>query len=259
MADAVEGPRSPDPNRPTWPTWPPGYDRLLLDTVDSTNAEAGRRAAAGMRGPVWIAARQQRAGRGRGGRVWLTEPGNLAASLLSPAPPGDAARTATLAFVAGLAVADLCEREYGLDARLKWPNDVLVAGRKIAGILIENSGGLVVVGIGVNLLHAPGELPAAGLAAISVREATGRRPEFSPALAALARSWAERYRQWHAGFAGIRAAWLARAAFLGQTVAVRLPEGTARGVFEGIDAGGALLLATPAGRRRFSSAEMFAA
>lgn len=236
--------------------WPAGYGRIILESVDSTNSEARRRAEAGEHGPLWIASSHQLSGRGRDGRRWRTEPGNLAATLLQPQPPGGMARTATLAFAAGLAVADMLERECGVPAVLKWPNDALVDGRKIAGVLIESMRSTVAVGIGINLEHSPpGENGA--WESVSVRAAAGAAPAFERALSGLATSWAEWYRTWESDFAQVREAWLARAAFLGETITARLPGEVCRGIFEGIAADGALILATPSGRRRFGSAEVF--
>src|ERR1043166_8409052 len=119
-----------------------GARLLSLDEVGSTNAEAFARARAGERGPLWITARRQTAGRGRRGRAWVSEPGTLYASLLltDPAPPQ---RAAELSLVAALAVHDaLAERAAVLGPRLtlKWPNDVLCDGAKLAGILVEGEG-----------------------------------------------------------------------------------------------------------------------
>ena len=130
------------------------------DEIDSTNAEARRRAEAGAGGPVWITAAVQTAGRGRRGRAWSTERGNLAATLLmtTDLPPAEAAQ---VSFVAALAACDLADACLGQGAaRLKWPNDVLVHGRKAVGILVESGARQdarlwLAVGIGVNLKHAP--------------------------------------------------------------------------------------------------------
>src|SRR5882672_7612875 len=137
-----------------------GVGLIACDTVGSTNAEALRCARAGETGPLWITARAQSAGRGRRGRAWVSEPGNLYATLLltDPAPP---ARAAQLSFVAALAVHDaIAQLAPSLAPRLalKWPNDVLCDGRKAAGILIEAEGAhplIVAVGIGVNCRHHP--------------------------------------------------------------------------------------------------------
>src|SRR3954470_13498402 len=133
---------------------------LSFDELDSTNAEARRRAEAGEGGPVWITAARQTAGRGRRGRNWSTETGNLAATLLTSTDV-PAAEAAQLSFVAALAACDLADTCVGQGAaRLKWPNDVLVFGKKAVGILVESGarpdGRLwLAVGIGVNLAHAP--------------------------------------------------------------------------------------------------------
>ncbi len=216
--------------------------KVTLDTVDSTNAEALRRAAAGERGPLWIVARQQTAGRGRRGFAWVSPPGNLYATLLlvDPAPPAAAPQ---LGFVAGVALHDAaaaCVPDVQL--RLKWPNDMLCRGRKIAGILIEGEGAplAVAVGIGVNCRHHPAitSYPATDFAA------EGAAVEASELFERLAAAFAARLAQWNrgAGFAAIRAAWLERADGLGQPVRVRLAERETGGIFEAIDGAGRLLL-----------------
>ena len=183
------------------------------DAVGSTNAEAFALANAGEPAPFWIAARSQTAGRGRRGRSWTSEPGNLYASLLlsDPSPPE---RAAELSFVAALAAYDAVAEVAGLAGRLaiKWPNDVLCDGAKLAGILIEGQGASVVVGIGINCAHHPAgtPYPATDLAACGVRVSPDRLFE------ALASAMRRRLAQWDrgTGFASIRADWLARAAGL---------------------------------------------
>src|SRR5579871_3882892 len=149
-----------------------GVGLIACETVGSTNSEALSRARAGVRGPLWITARAQTAGRGRRGRTWVSEPGNLYATLLliDPAPPE---RAAQLSFVAALAVHDAitaCARTLAPQLAFKWPNDVLLASAKTAGILIEAEGTrplTVAVGVGVNCRHHPAatEFPATDLAA----------------------------------------------------------------------------------------------
>jgi BirA family transcriptional regulator, biotin operon repressor / biotin---[acetyl-CoA-carboxylase] ligase len=216
------------------------------DELDSTNAEARRRAEAGAAGSVWITAAVQTAGRGRRGRAWSTARGNLAATLLmtTDAPPVQAAQ---ISFVAALAAADLAEACLGPDvARLKWPNDLLVHGRKAVGILVESGaradGRLwLAVGIGVNLAHAPQNLerPAASFA----EQMGGKPPEPLAALEILA----ARFEVWRAawaaeGFAPIAAAWTERALGLGERCEARLPNRTLAGIAEGLDSDGALRL-----------------
>lgn len=243
---------------------PPGTAAVVLDSVDSTNEEARRRAAAGEPGPLWIAARRQTAGRGRRGRAWVSKPGNLFASLLLR-PGVSAAKAGHLSFVAALAVTDAVGTLAGLGDRLtcKWPNDVLLDGHKLAGILLESSAGQggvidwVVIGIGINLAHHPdrGDYPTTSLAA-----ATGARIHVEQALSALAEAFAARYEEWHtAGFAPVRTAWLARAAGLGETVTVRLGAETFAGRFDDLDEDGALLVTVPGrGQRRVHAGEVFA-
>ena len=214
--------------------------------LDSTNAEARRRAEAGEVGPVWISAGVQTAGRGRRGRAWSTEPGNLAATLLTQTdrPPAEAAQ---LSFVAALAACDLADTCLGPGAaRLKWPNDVLVYGRKAVGILVESGaradGRLwLAVGIGVNLKHAPQDVdrPAAAF----VDHMAGPPPDPLAALDVLALAF-ERWRSLWAtqGFAPIAAGWSERAAGIGERCEARLPNRTVVGVAEGLDPDGALRL-----------------
>lgn len=238
-------------------SWPAGYDRLILDEVDSTNAEAGRRIGAPR--PLWIAARRQTAGRGRLGRGWVSPEGNLAATLLIPRDesPGE---LATLSFHASLAVADLFAHfAPGAEVVTKWPNDALLNGRKAAGVLLENfgTGGghrvNLAIGVGINLAHHP-DPAETRWAPTSILAETGTAPGFEDALELLAR----RMDHWlRAGdFAEIRRAWLARAAHLGQEIEARLPGRSIRGIFEDVDADGALVLKTAEGMQRIAAADI---
>ena len=175
---------------------------LILDETDSTNAEARRHAEVGEGGPLWITARRQTAGRGRRGRKWESESGNLASTLLllTRKSPAEAAQ---LTFAASLAVADLLDR-YVPPAlvTIKWPNDVLLDGRKTSGILIESgpapSGGLwLAVGIGVNLTQTPGETerPATCIAE-HLNHGVASAPSVDEAAKALAETfgvWLDRW------------------------------------------------------------------
>ena len=240
--------------------WPEGYGLATFDEIDSTNAEARRRAAAGESGPLWIMAARQSAGRGRRGRVWISPPGNLAATLLLR-PGRPSAECAQLSFVAAIASADMIAAHTG-DVTVKWPNDVLAGGRKIAGILLEaeTAQGMatpwLAIGIGVNLAHFPPgtEFPATSLAALGARA-----PRPRDALDALAVNFAKWYDVWRAdGFAPIRDAWLARAGGLGARIRARLQNEEASGVFEGLDETGALLLNQGHGRvRAIAAGEIF--
>lgn len=216
------------------------------EELDSTNAEARRRAEAGEGGPVWITALRQTAGRGRRGRAWSTNSGNLAATLLltTDKAPAEAAQ---LSFVAALAAVELAETCLGPGAaKLKWPNDVLVHGRKSTGILIESGArgdGTVwlAVGIGVNLAEAPQDVerPATSFA----DHMTGPPPTPAEALEILA----TRFEHWRdlwerEGFAPIADGWTRHAQGLGQPCEARLPNQTHRGIAEGLDTDGALRL-----------------
>jgi len=240
--------------------WPKGYALKEFDEIDSTNEEARRLALAGERGPLWIMAARQSAGRGRRGRAWVSPKGNLSATLLL-APGRPANECAQLSFAAALAASDAV-LSFGTEARVKWPNDVLANGAKLAGILLESAsqGGAdpawLAIGIGINLKHHPSdtEFPATSLAAIGIAV-----PEPREALLRLAASFAKWYDIWRAqGFAPIRDAWLARAAGLGTRIRARLTNGETMGIFEGIDANGALLLRETQDRvRAIAAGEVF--
>ena len=242
--------------------WPKGYGLKTFDVIDSTNEEAKRLAGAGEPGPVWISAARQTAGRGRRGRVWDSPTGNLAATLmLRPGKP--AGECAQLSFVAAIAAsAMLADFANAGDIRVKWPNDILAEGKKIAGILLESAsqGGeaptWLAIGIGVNLaIHPEGtEFPATSLKALGVTV-----PSADDALLHLAAHFAKWYEVWHGqGFAAIRDAWLVRAAGLGTRIRARLATQETHGVFEGIDETGALILRESVGQvRHISAGEVF--
>jgi len=218
---------------------------IALESTGSTNAEALARARDGERGPLWITAKTQTQGRGRSGRAWASPPGNLYATLLLTEPCAPAVAP-QLAFVAGLAVYDAvaaCAPQLASQLALKWPNDLLLVGQKLAGILIESETSPVLqiaIGIGVNCSSHPADAlyPATDLAAHDVSVAA------ETLFTALSRSMQRRLAQWEqgAGFARIRADWLARAAGLGETINVRLPEREFSGRFEGLDEAGRLLV-----------------
>jgi BirA family transcriptional regulator, biotin operon repressor / biotin---[acetyl-CoA-carboxylase] ligase len=236
--------------------WPQGYSRLVYAELDSTNEEARRLALAGEVGPVWIMAKRQSAGRGRRGRAWQTEEGNLATTLLlrSDAPQ---AITGQLSFAAALAVAEMAS-QFAPDAAIavKWPNDVLADGRKLAGILLEGGSGWLAIGIGVNLAgHPEGtEFPAT-----SLRQSGIAAPSPEEALSVLAARFAHWYAVWMTdGFETLRGAWLARAKGVGAHIRARLASHETReGVFEGIDASGALLLNEGGQVRAIAAGEVF--
>lgn len=235
--------------------------RIILDEVDSTNREAARRAPR-MNGSAWILARRQTAGHGRRGRPWSDPPGNFAASLVL-LPGGPPARMALYSFVAALALHDAFVAVTGRTDpfALKWPNDVLASGGKVAGILLESLSGpapALVIGIGVNLVSVPDTVGDGGLAPVSLVGTTGADVAPEELLDHLAPAFA----RWHGtmsteGFAPVRDAWLARAARLGQSVTARTVKQTVQGTFETVDANGALVIATAQGRQVIPAAEVF--
>ena len=239
------------------PGWPAGIARIVLDGTDSTQAEAARRAADA---PAWIMARAQSAARGRRGRAWAMPPGNFAASLVWR-PRADPAGMALRSFAAALALHDALSALGAADLALKWPNDVLLAGGKVAGILLESPApGLLILGVGVNLATAPaaGALEPGATAPISLLEATGLRVLPEEMLDRLAPAFADREAQLAThGFAPLRADWLARAARLGHRITARTMAETYEGTFDDVDATGRLVLGTASGPRRIAAADVF--
>jgi BirA family biotin operon repressor/biotin-[acetyl-CoA-carboxylase] ligase len=235
--------------------WPAGYRRKDYAELDSSNAEARRLAEAGEAGPVWLTAARQTAGRGRRGRVWDTGTGNLATTLLLR-PEAPQSVTGQLSFAAALAVAEMATH-FAPQATItvKWPNDVLADGRKLAGILLEGGPGWLAIGIGVNLAASPEgtTFPATCLAQL------GRAaPTCDGALTILAARFAHWYDIWMKdGFETLRSAWLGHASGLGAPITARLPHETRQGLFEGIDASGALLLNEQGQVRAIAAGEVF--
>jgi BirA family transcriptional regulator, biotin operon repressor / biotin---[acetyl-CoA-carboxylase] ligase len=241
---------------------PSAYRLVRLERVGSTNDEAKRLARGGADDHTLVWALEQTAGRGRRGRVWASPPGNLYVSLvLRPdAPPAQAAQ---LSFAAALGLGEAITALVPplVELRYKWPNDVLLNGRKIAGILLESEsgrdGGLdwLVLGVGVNITSHPPETerPATSLRDEGAGAAT---PEL--VLEGFARSllvWTNRWLE--GGFGPIRAAWLRRASGVGEMIRVRLDREELVGRFAELDHDGALLLDTAAGRRRVTAGDVF--
>ena len=229
-----------------------------LATTDSTNAEAKRRALAGQRGPLWLRADAQTSGVGRGGREWHSPVGNLFTTLLTPFA-GEVRDAALMSFVACLAVSETLDFFVPPDrVTLKWPNDALLDGKKVAGVLLEAGGEAnarwLAVGIGINLAHKPEEArwPPIALADV-VRAPTAMQAQ--DVLAARFDHWQARFEA--DGFAPVRAAWMARAARLGERIEARLANATHSGTFQGIAEDGALLLAADHGDMRIAAADIY--
>jgi BirA family transcriptional regulator, biotin operon repressor / biotin---[acetyl-CoA-carboxylase] ligase len=239
-----------------------GYRLAAFDSIGSTNVEALSRARDGEQGPLWFVTSEQTAGRGRRHRPWIAPRGNLASSILEVIDVSPAI-AATLGFAAGLALEAALQkvsveaslRSAGSDHMkfaLKWPNDVLAGRQKLAGILLEaevvaGDRLAVVVGIGTNVLAAPEgtPTPATSLNALGVH--IGAEELF----ATLSDSWAEFRGLWDngRGFGEIRKLWLARAAGLGQPVAIQSGASTVEGTFDTIDEQGCLIVRTTGGKR----------
>ncbi len=239
-----------------------GYRLIVRDAVGSTMEEARRALHDGDPGKLWIVAREQTAGRGRHGRVWGSPPGNLYASLLLT-NPCEPALAPQLGFVAGLALHDAASQLVGAaaaaDLMLKWPNDLLIARAKTAGLLLEGesrAGRLdLIIGFGVNIASCPQDTPYPAIALA----ASGPGVTVQALLAALSEAWIGRFETWSrpGGFGPTRTAWLERAAFLGETITIRLGEGPLSGVFAGLDASGRLELDIADGRRIIDAGDLY--
>ena len=229
---------------------PATFRHVHLDSVDSTNSEALRRAALGERGPLWLTATTQTSGRGRSGRSWTAPAGNVATTLLlSPACAPTLLHQ--LAFVAGVAVHDAIERASGKlpGLELKWPNDILIGGAKAGGILVETTTlagvSVAAVGIGLNVASAP-EIPGRRITRLADHVSGLNRSNLLDRLDGAFGHWLSEWRD-GVGFAAVRTSWLARAVAIGTPLAVNAGEERIEGTYQGIDDGGALLLRKPDG------------
>jgi BirA family biotin operon repressor/biotin-[acetyl-CoA-carboxylase] ligase len=236
---------------------PDSFRLIELARVDSTNSEALRRAAEGAPNGTVIWAHEQTAGRGRQGRTWQSLAGNLTVSfLLRPAVAP--ARLPELSLLAGIALCDalagLLPR--GADLALKWPNDVLLGGAKLAGILLESAGdGAVAVGIGVNVATSPADEALAYPATRLIDQAPATT--VAGLLQVLAASLDAWLASWQAsGFEPVRAAWRARGPKQGDAVRLRVGSDTMVGHYQGLADDGSLLLDTPAGLRRIMAGDV---
>ena len=245
--------------------WPQGYDRIVLDETDSTLREAETRFDT-LAGPTWILARRQTKARGRRGRAWHQPVGNFAGTLVLREDRGPE-QAALRSFVASLALLDAFVAVSGRTEpfALKWPNDVLIHGGKVAGILLESvvRGGRlagVSIGIGINLAHAPdpADLPADAVRPVSLLAETGAQVTPEDFLTHLAAAYARREAAFAAyGFAPVREAWLSHAARLGEEITARTTRDETRGRFETVDENGHLILTTAQGRHAIAAADVY--
>ncbi len=241
-------------------TVPTGYRLFHYKEIDSTNSEALRRAKEGDSERLWIVADYQTAGRGRGGRSWQSEQGNLYASLaLRLKCPLETALQ--LSFLAGVAVFDAVKAAAPNPARLgtlglKWPNDLMLARHKLGGILLESVSGAkgtltVIIGTGLNLVSHP-ELSGRSITHLNAHDVVVHRDAAFKQLALMTNRWLEIWDE-GMGFAAVRSAWLARAAGLGEPVRVHVGGEEEEGVFSGIDEKGALILTNHGGNKKLIS------
>lgn len=231
-------------------------EHLKFESIDSTNAQARRLAQEGEGGPLWIVAQEQTAGRGRRGRDWVSEPGNLFATHLLTLPVEVAAAT-HVSFVTALALHDTCAGLLPSTANLslKWPNDVLLEEKKLAGILLETvpcktPGSIALaVGCGVNLQHAPDQslYPATWLNAHNSNQISP--DQF---MDHLAQAFNNRIIQWKngQGFDLISKAWQKRASHIGETISLIGADKSVTGKFHSLAEDGALVLELSDGTKK---------
>jgi len=254
----------PEPDRNRDPRLPPAYRLVALDEIDSTNAEAKRRAEAGAEDGTLVWTKRQTAGYGRQGRGWASASGNLFFSLIVR-PDCALAEAAQFSFITAVALGEAIGSVAPplIEVTYKWPNDVLLNGRKAAGILLESKADSsqrldwLVIGVGANVSSFPTEtrLPAtslhfegcpASVSAVDLLEA------FSRHMLSWINVWLEE------GFAPVREAWLRHAQGLNGTIEVRLPKETLSGVFRDLDPAGTLVLGLPdGGTRHIAAGEVY--
>src|SRR5215204_3865604 len=233
-----------------------GHRVIEHDRLDSTNSEALRLLRAGEHGPVWIVTHEQTAGRGRRGREWISSPGNLAVSLLLTETVTPAV-AATLGFVASLAVCETCATlAPSVAFAVKWPNDVLANGSKVAGILLESEiqgdALAVIAGVGVNLASAPDAMTFPATSILKL----GHNISPEAAFARLSDCFVRMIEIWKRGqgFSEIRGLWLDRAKGVGKAISIRIGNRVQDGIFETLDEQGRLVLRMADGRLDMVSA-----
>src|SRR5262245_44823123 len=266
--------------------WPGLWREVrVVEETGSTNADLLAEAQAGAGEGLVLVAEAQTAGRGRMGRRWISPPHRALtfSVLLRPAVP--AGLLGWVPMLAGVAVASALEHTAGVDARLKWPNDVLAGGAKLAGILAERWGGAIVVGTGINVLQQRGELPVPTATSLVMARGTGpaqgrgraeargraesreradgadmRERLLTAVLDELARwyrAWLDQPRPGDADGCGLREEYLRRSGTVGTAVTVMLPGGqNLTGTAAGIDAAGRLEIRMPTGLVQVSAGDV---
>jgi BirA family biotin operon repressor/biotin-[acetyl-CoA-carboxylase] ligase len=230
-----------------------GHPVHLYQHIGSTQEEARRQARAGAPEGLLVVAEEQTAGRGRAGRPWLTAHGTALAFSLLLRPATSAARGGELSMLAGLAVCEAVEQAIGRPAVLKWPNDILVGGKKTGGILVEaaaTAGGerleYALLGIGLNVTSAPPD-HAVDFPATALETEAGRPVDRLRLLRAILERLEAHYPLLANGRDRLHGQWAARLAWLGENVVARTPDGDRAGRAEGTDADGALVVRLDSG------------
>ena len=241
--------------------WPEGYGRFVYDEVSST-LDISREMTATRPTPFWVLAHRQTASRGRRGRAWMMPAGNFAATLVLQTADAPA-QIALRSFVMSLALLRTLVAVTGCQdaVSLKWPNDVLLNDGKVAGILLESAGtGSVAIGVGVNLVAAPGqdEVEAGAVRPVSVLGETQVHVTPEAFLDVLAGHYARLEQQFtDFGFAPVRAGWLAHATRLGEPITARTGREERTGIFEDVDQDGQLVLRGARGVERIAAADVY--
>ncbi len=232
---------------------------LFFPSLDSTNEEAKRLAQQGATNPIWILADEQTAGRGRRGRTWVSPAGNLMTTLYLPQRM-EMSQTSFLSFIAGLSLYDAMHH-YTDGLSLKWPNDLLLHGEKISGILLEsatakkNQIDWIAIGMGVNLQHFPPDTPYPATSLFAKTGLSVKPRDILPHLDAAFQNYWQMFQK--EGFDGLREIWLARAHGLNETIYVNLPDQQLEGLFMNITKQGALLLETRQGQKEILTGDVF--
>lgn len=243
---------------------PSAFELAAFESLDSTNDECRRRAMNGGAANLVVTSLEQTKGRGRRGRSWVSEPGNLFCSILQK-PTVQISEAAKASFVAAIAIHDAVKESVGdfdCEVSCKWPNDVLVDGYKVSGILLESQAKAkqpaldwLIVGIGINLAHSPADTLYPSGYINAYREDVLIPKKMLEILLRHFQIWFERWET--LGFSPIRDAWLLRAKGLNEEIIVNLQNEQLTGTFESLDQDGSLVLRTPHGQRLISAGDVF--